>query len=318
MKQSSISAAFDQVNVEPSPVFRSKLRAAFIDAMTHSEVSETLALDARGPAPTSSTAELRDGYVGLAASPSVVANRSRRLVRVGLAAATSIALLVTAAIVVTRVDNSPGELNDVNAQDALPLARKAFISGDALGHTYFEAELPLPELVENNLAAVTRAAMPECEILATVGLMQPSPKAVAASQFFTALGGIAHTVYVFATPQDASKAMDVIGGKVYPACRFDLFDRMIPLEGQGHTANSKPWQTPTITAHGDRQIVFGQHTKFTGGNIDRETFYVNVFVQVGRAITWMNPQLLLTDKPLFLVNKAAEAQTAALESVFGH
>jgi hypothetical protein len=66
-----------------------------------------------------------------------------------------------------------------------------------------------------------------------------------------------------------------------------------------------------IPAHGDRQIVFGQHTKFTGGL----AYYVNVFVQVRRAISWMNPQLLSTDKPLFLVNKAVEAGTAALESV---
>jgi hypothetical protein len=104
---------------------------------------------------------------------------------------------------------------------------------------------------------------------------------------------------------------------VFPACRFDLFDRMIPLEGLGQTASSGPWDAPAIGTHGDRQIVFGQHTKFGGGTGGSEAFYVNVFVQVGRAITWTNPQILSTDNPLFMVNKAVEVQTAALESVFG-
>ena len=113
----------------------------------------------------------------------------------------------------------------MDAQEALPLAHEAFLSPAALGQTYRETVL-LPESVENKLAADTRASMPECAILPSVGLVQPSTKSVSPSQFFSSfLGGIAHTVLVFATPQDASRAMDVIEGNVYPACRFDLFDR---------------------------------------------------------------------------------------------
>jgi hypothetical protein len=243
------------------------------------------------------------------------------LIRIALAAAASIALVATAAIVVTRggdTSQSSGKLNDVNAEEALPLARDAFIPAAALGQTYRETVL-LPESVENQLAADIRVAMPECSILPSLGLVQPSTKSVSPSQFFNGFsGGIAHTVLVFATPQDASQAMDVIAGSVYPACRFELFDRMIPREVLGQTARSELWDPPAIPAHGDRQIVFGQRATFAGGTGAREASYVNVFVQVGRAITWMNPQLLSTDNPLFLVNKAVDAQTAALESVFGH
>ena len=315
MKQNLIVSAFDQVSIEPSPTFRGELRAQFIHELSYPGVSDT-PTPVADRAPESSTSEPADAYVKLAASPQA-ANRNRRLIRIGLAAAASIVLVATAAIVVTQSHDSSGELNDVDAEEALPLARQAFINSDALGRTYHETVL-IPESVENKMAAETRAAMPECAFLPSVGLMQPSSKAVAPSQFFEALGGIAHTVHVFATPQDASRAMDVIAGDVYPACRFDLFDREIPFEGVNQSAASESWDAPEIPAHGDRQIVFGQHTIFTGGVGASEVFYVNVFVQVGRAISWMNPQLLSTDDPLFVVNKASDAQTAALESVFGH
>jgi hypothetical protein len=318
MNPNIVASAIDQVDAEPTAEFlddlRLRLLAGLTDGSGESDHAPSRRLDSSAPAPLNE-------YVSLSDAPPA-AGLNRRLVQGALAAAVLVSLVATAAIVVTRIDDtrrSTGELNDVNAQDALPLAHQAFIAADTLGQTYRETELPLPESVENKLAADTRVAMPECEILPLVGLMQPSSKAVSPSQFFNGfLGGVAHTVLVFATPEDATKAMDVIEGDVYPACRFDLFDRMIPLEGLGQTASSEPWAAvPTIPAHGDRQIVFGQYTKFTGGTGSSEAFYVNVFVQVGRAISWMNPQMLSTDKPLFFVNKAVEAETAALESVFG-
>ena len=39
-----------------------------------------------------------------------------------------------------------------------------------------------------------------------------------------------HNVLVFATPEDASHAMDVIEGDVFPTCWFNFWDREIAVD----------------------------------------------------------------------------------------
>jgi len=126
-------------------------------------------------------------------------------------------------------------------------------------------------------------------------------------------------VMVFASAEDASRAMDVIAGQVFPQCMFDLIDRIIPLgRRMNATTKSETWQAPPIASHGDRQVAFGQLVRYTvsTGNVD--IYLINVYVQVGRAIAWVDPQYFPeSTTPLYRVDRAVDASVAALAHVFG-
>jgi hypothetical protein len=113
--------------------------------------------------------------------------------------------------------------------------------------------------------------------------------------------------------------MDVIDGGTFAACWFDLFDRIriTPQVGNGRTPPSEAWSAPPISLHGDRQVIIGQHLTVTrsGGGAD-EVHLVNAFVQVGRAITWINPRLPASGD-LSEVEKDITAATTALKNASG-
>jgi hypothetical protein len=114
--------------------------------------------------------------------------------------------------------------------------------------------------------------------------------------------------------------MDVIAGDVYATCWFDLFDRLIPLGPTlgTSTSTSDAWDAPAITQHGERQIIIGQHATLVGSDATVEAYFVNAYVQVGRAISWINPMTgATTDSGLFTVDRAITATATALTSTFG-
>ena len=169
------------------------------------------------------------GYVMLAPDTPRIAT-TRRLSKVVLAAAASIALVATGAIIANRVsdDSNAGELNDVNPEEALPLARAAVITADKVGSRW-RLQIPLPESVYEETALAIRTARPECAVLASVGLLSPTTKSVAARQAFTIgnPGDVRQTVFVFATTEDASRAMDDSVG----------FSRRRPRRGPHHPSH---------------------------------------------------------------------------------
>ena len=245
-----------------------------------------------------------------------------RMTKTVLTAAASIALLFMAAVIVRRNNDQDAtrELRDITSAEALPLAQKAFITADALGSRWRQQEM-FTESMYTQQTAATIADRPECAELTSVGLFTPTTKSVAARQSFTpGRNFVGHTVFVFATKEDASRAMDVIGGDVFPNCWFELFDRLIPLGSTlgTNTSTSEAWDAPAVLAHGDRQIIIGQHSTLVGPDATVDAYFVNAYVQVGRAISWINP--MASPSAATAVGAAASAITAtaaALDSTFG-
>ena len=130
-----------------------------------------------------------------------------------------------------------------------------------------------------------------------------------------------HDVWVFATKADASRAMDVIEGDVYPTCLFDFFDRTTALSpAYKATSISKSFAIPppAVKAHGDRQVIIGQQIDYSlSAGQTATAVAVNAYVQVGRAIAFVDPEYLGDTGPDSNVEHTITVSTDALEKVFG-
>jgi hypothetical protein len=300
---------YDSLAISPDAAFESRLRA---------QLKERLSAPGQSAGESTNDIEL----VTVQAKSVDARRHGWRLTNIVLAAAASITLLLAATVLVKRNsdENTGSELQTVDPAEALPLAKKAFITADALGSRWRLQEMFTDSIWAQQTAA-TIAARPECAELTSVGLFTPTTKSVVARQSFSpGRNYVGHTVFVFATKQDASRAMDVIAGDVYPSCWFDLFDRLIPLGSTlgTNTSTSQASDAPAITPHGDRQIIIGQNAVLVGSDATVNAYFVNAYVQVGRAISWINPMSGGTgDTAPVAAEKAITATATALDSAFG-
>jgi hypothetical protein len=306
-----VRSAVDLVDAEPSIEFLSTLRARLLADGTG--VQAGAAQQSSGPA-----SERVEEYVMLA--PSVTrTGPNRRAYKVLLAAAACLAVLA-GIVALKRSNDSQGEggLRDVDSREALPLGEAARITADKIGEGWEQVDdFTLSDYAEQS--AAINAEMPACAQLASVGLAQPTEKSVLVHQDF-ANGPVPmfHDVWVFATPEDASRAMDVIAGDVYPTCSFKLFDRLTALNRNvTATSTSTGWrEEPQIKLHGDRQVIFGQKIDYTFLNGSASAGAINAYVQVGRAIAFVDPQHLGDVGPNSNVEQAITLSTDALKKVF--
>jgi hypothetical protein len=253
--------------------------------------------------------------------------RNQRTVRVGGALIGVLIVIAIGIAVLGRGDESqrPGddtpaetvavtELHDVNLQDALLLAQSANLpQGD---HRWNKGQ-PENESERLREAAATIAALPACAVLTSVGLLPPTTKSAVAYQYVPG-GPLLQDVFVYATPEDASRAMDVIASQLYPGCWFDVIDRGFEYTYPGTTSSSEAWQAPPIAKHGDRQVIIGQHTSFIQPDLRRDHYVVNAYVQVGRAISLIDPEFVATaSDPLAAVDNDITAATTALKNGLG-
>jgi hypothetical protein len=99
-----------------------------------------------------------------------------------------------------------------------------------------------------------------------------------------------------------------------------LFDRLTALNRNiTAVSTSTSWPAPQIALHGDRQVIIGQKIDYTfpgGGAASAEA--INAYVQVGRAIAFIDPQYLSDVGPKSNVEQTITASTDALKKVFGH
>lgn len=248
------------------------------------------------------------------------AGPNRRLYKVLLAAAACVAVL--AAVVVIKRSNDPeaeGGLRDVDPREALPLAEAAQISPDALGPSWSQVD-DFTGSTYAELAAATNAALPACAQLQSFGLMQPTTKSVLFHEdFLDGSAPMLRDVWVFATAEDASRAMDVVDGDTYPTCFFAFYDRLTERLRVEATSTSRSFDLPPIALHGDRQVIIGQKIDYAfagGGGASVEA--VNAYVQVGRAIAFIDPQYFSDVGPNSHVEQAITVSTDALKKVFGH
>ena len=315
MNSNPVRSAVDLVDAEPSREFLSALRARLL-ADDRTPVATT-------PPPKTSGATNVEEYVVLAPRPTGT-NSNRRLYRALLAAAACVALVAAILVIKHTSDSNQTGLRDVDPREALPLGQAARITADQLKRVEGSAgwqqvdDFSLSDYAKQT--AAINAQTPACAQLASVGLAQPTSKSVLVHQDF-ANGPVPmlRDVWVFATPADASRAMDVIAGDVYPMCSFKLFDRLTALN-RNITAlsTSTVWrQAPQIAPHGDRQVIIGQKIDYTFlvGAASAEA--INAYVQVGRAIAFIDPQYLSDVSSTSNVELAITASTNALKDVFG-
>jgi hypothetical protein len=114
----------------------------------------------------------------------------------------------------------------------------------------------------------------------------------------------------------------VIATDVFQTCLFDLFDRTTARGTRiVGTSVTTPWEAPAIASHGDRQVIFGQTSdyslKVSGGTLRVIPHAINGFVQVGRAIGFVDMLYMDDVGPSSNVERDLTKMTAALERVFG-
>ncbi len=313
MNRHRVRAAIELIDVAPSIEFRATLRAQLLAEFPRpDQVGMPASED-----PNAASREAINEYVTLKPNQSRFFPE-RRLSRTLAATAACVAVLATVAAIINSAshDATPTvELHDVDQPEASRLAQRALIPGEALGlqwssgQNWAATELP-------NEAAATIAALPDCAQLRSVGLMPPTTKSATAYQYVSDNNLLLNQVFVFATREDASRAMNVIAGDVFPTCWFDVFDRGVEFTYPGVTSTSEEWEPPQIAQHGDRQVIIGQHTQLTLLTGPAERDLVVAFVQVGRAITLVNPRVLIPGE-LFSVNKDITAATDALHHALG-
>ncbi|HEX2782146.1 MAG TPA: hypothetical protein VHN36_01075 [Ilumatobacteraceae bacterium] len=331
MNGNPVRAAIELVDVTPSNEFRSTLRAQLLADFTRSDTDDGLM--PRGP--NALPLESPDDYIALAPDSSRF-DQKRPFSKSLLAAVACVAVIATGAVLIRarQSQNVSNELHDVNQGEALPLAERALITTDALGiqwtsgYAWGESGLPLQ-------AADTIAALPDCELLTAVGLFPPTAKSATAHQFVSGNNYLFHEVLVFATREDASRAMDVIDSAVLPKCWFELYDRLMSITGVGWASTTEAWVPPhvygplepfEIPPHGDRQVLIGQHTTINRSSPPMERYFINAFVQVGRTISWVNPLFVIpnntsTSESAYRavgVNEVITAATSALNKALGH
>lgn len=313
MNRHPVRAAIELVDVAPSIEFRATLRAELLEVFARADQDDMPPSEE----PTATSREVVNEYVTLKPNQSRFFPH-KRLSRTLAATAACVTVLATGAVIINRAsrDGAPTvELHDVDQPAASRLAQRALIAGEALGlywssgRNWAATELP-------NEAAATIEALPDCAQLRSVGLMPPTTKSATAYQYVSDNNLLVNQVFVFATREDASLAMDVIAGDVFPTCWFDVFDRGVEFTYPGATSTSEEWEPPQIAPHGDRQVIIGQRTKLTLLTGPAERDLVVAFVQVGRAITLVNPRMLIPGE-LFSVNKDITAATDALNHALG-
>lgn len=319
MNGNPVRAAIELVDTAPSKEFLSALHAQLLAEFDRSDP----------PATPESIQE----YVTLAPNASRLGpspHRSKML----LAAAACVAVFAAGAVIINRAgddSDATAQPHDVDLREARPLAEHALITSGALGldwtsgYAWDESELPIQ-------AAATIAEVPDCAVLRSVGLLPPSTRSATAHQFVPGINYLFQEVFVFATPEDASRAMDVIDGDVFPTCWFNLFDHLTPLSPSGSPSTTEAWEIPQIYGplepfkigpHGDRQVIIGQHSTVirSGGPLER--YFINAFVQVGPTISWVNPRFVLpndmydSSQGSVGVDEAITAATDALKGAVG-
>lgn len=321
MSENIIHAAVQLIDVAPTDEFVETLgRQLLADLEGQRPTRTAISLIPTEPEPPA-PAE----YVALAPDPSR-AGRVTRPQKLFVAVAACLALVVAGAVILSQRDDSSErseQLADVDSREAQPLADAARVAvHDVLGAGWGEREdqggVPFSQL-----EADTTADTPQCADLRELGIWSPTTKSVTSHQIFQIPGNefMYHEVMVFASAEDASKAMDTIESDLFRDCTFKRFDRLAPLWPRlGTTSHSSAWAGMTeIAPHGDRQIVIGQHLVYQfNGEPGPEFHLVNAYIQVGRAIAWVDPVYnALPGQRDPGVEKVLSDTTASLEEVFG-
>jgi hypothetical protein len=262
MSHNPISDAFESVDVTPAAAFRQKLRGEFLDAVVQQELSDGI---------------VEGNIVTVIEAP----RPPRRRMKVVLGVAASIAVVASLTVVVL---NRQSETDDVDTSRDPAIAGSSLISPKQVGVSW-QITHQYDSLTSRDVADVA-ATVPACAPYLDYAFDSPRRQAVTAGRIFSSPQQFALTqwVYIFPTEAAATQAMDKIAEAAFVPCFSQFMDALMPkIAGSTKTTTIEPLP---LAAHGDRQVVLGQSIDFAGVG----TFTVmNVFVQVGRGIVYVNP-----------------------------
>jgi hypothetical protein len=172
------------------------------------------------------------------------------------------------------------------------------------------------DLWTSTALAAEAASVDACAPYLNYAFDGPSREAVTARQVFQSpsLWWMTQWVYLFPTEAAASEAMDKISEDGFVPCLNLLVQKMYTLDLRAAPTTVTTVEAPPMLSHGDRQVVLGQHGTFP--SYDNLSFTImNVFVQVGRGIVYIDPNPDFHDSmdPHGTLEKSVAAATADLE-----
>jgi hypothetical protein len=263
MSRNSISDAFESVDVTSSTEFRQRLRDEFLTALEQQEVSDGIVADN-------------------AVTVIEVTRPQRRRSKVVLGIAASIAVVVAlTAVVLSRI----AEPDEIDTSRDPAIAGSSLISPKQVGVSW-EINHQYDSFTSRDVADVA-ATVTACAPYLDYAFDSPTRDAVTSGRIFSSPQQFALTqwVYLFPTEAAATRAMDKIDEASFVPCLNQFMDALSP-QLAGSPSQTTTVEPPPLNTHGDRQVVVGQSIAFESLG----TFTVmNVFVQVGRGIVYVNP-----------------------------
>jgi hypothetical protein len=267
MNRHPVSVALDRLDEEASAEFRDSLRAQLLFELA---------------APAAAVDDPPEITVTLFRS---TGQRRSGLLRV---AAAILAIAAAAVALVSRGPEPPG----VDTSRDSAIANAALLTPDMVDQQWTGVTHTFDTFTSRR-AADLAATVPECARYVDYAFDSPRRDAATAGGvlFSDARAYLFQWVYVFPTEEAASRVMDMISEPSFLACFNGFSEASYPVLVPGHTATMTTVAAPSIAPHGDRQVVFDTHS--TGELFpifsDLSVEYVNVFVQVGRGIVYVNP-----------------------------
>lgn len=204
----------------------------------------------------------------------------RRLkVVLGVAAAISVVAALTAVVL-----NRHSEPNAIDTSRDPAIAESSLIAPKEVGLSW-QINHQYDPFTSRDVADVA-ATVPACAAYLNYAFDSSERRAVTKGRIFSSppLFALTQWVYIFPTEAAANQAMDKIAEPSFVPCLNHFMDALTPKLA-GSPSNTTTVEPPPLADHGDRQVVLGQSIALPFGTYQ----VMNVFVQVGRGIVYVNP-----------------------------
>lgn len=280
MNRHPIRGAFDYLDEEPSVAFCDDLRIRFFAEI---QLPPT-ATGADASARADGAADREETIVTITEEPPRTDPRrkeSRRRVVFGIAAAIVVIVGLTAVVI-----NHRSQPAGIDTSRDPEVAKEALISLDELGAGW---DISSGGLTSRAVADIA-ATVPECTPYLNYAFDSPDRHAPTAGRIFASLASyLTEWVYIFPSERAASQAMSKMAEAGFVTCFNRFLEALIPAYAPGSTVTATTTAEPPVLPHGDRQVVLTQHNTYRTGTAEFSRTVLNVFVQVGRGIVYIDP-----------------------------
>lgn len=286
MNQHPLQLAFEHLDDEASVDFRDALLARLLSDLGEPATARESGVPVGTEQQNGDEIELFDNLpeitvVGLK-------TRSRSGARLVSIAAAIVAILGIAVVTV----RGPGRAG-VDTRRDRAIAEAALLTADMVDRHWTGAAHRFDALT-SRVAADLAATIPECVPYVDYAFDSPRREAATAGRVLVDENRqyLFQWVYVFSTEDAASRVMDKISEPSFVTCFNRLSEASFPVLVPGYTSTMTTVEASPITPYGDRQVVFGTYATSDLNPYPPPVFptrTVNVFVQVGRGIVYVNP-----------------------------